>query len=352
MINLITKYGKKLDQGFENKSVVAGKSSTRFEWTGAKTIRVLHTLTTPLVDFNRNANGNRFGTPQNVQDAVQEFTVKYDKAYSGTIDRGDNTQQYMLKRIGEWMKQQDNEVVIPWYDSMVLNSWAHNCGQTITLSAAVTKSTIIEGLIDMETAMNNKRVPQDQRFCYVPYSSLKFIRLADEWRYCDNLVNKMIAKGQVGYFGSLAIVPIVDSLFDNQHCYALAARKESVFAPTQLETANVYDKVQGYDGPVADFRRIADAFVSWTQADGVVALVKASEQETAPTVSVAGQITVASGKKVKYTLDGSDPRYSSTAVQITSTSTPTHTAGATIKAVVLGESGKFTSNVTTTVTTS
>lgn len=351
MINLITRYQNKLDQGFENRSVIAGKSSSRFEWTGAKTFRIIHMLPAALNDFNRRGNGNRFGVPQDVQDAVQEFTVRFDKSYSGTIDRGDNTQQGMLKKIGEWMKLQDNEVVIPWFDAMVLGEWAHNAGQIITASAALSASTIVPTLIDIEVAMNNARVPKNERFCYVPESLIKYVRLADEWRYCDNLVNKMVAQGQIGTFGSLLIVPVTDDLFESD-LYLLCARKDSVFAPTQLKTANLYEKVQGYDGPVADFRRIADACVSWAQANGVVAVVASSAREAAPTVSNAGQITVGSGKKVLYTLDGTDPRYSSSAVLITATATPTHTAGDTIKAVVLGENGKFTSDISTKVTTS
>ena len=351
MINLITKYGKKLDKGFSNRSVVGGKSSTRFEWTGAKTIRVLHMLTNPLVDFNRTGNGNRYGTPKNIQDGVQEFTVRYDKAYSGTIDRGDNTQQGMLKRIGEWNKLQETEVVIPWFDTMTLDEWSHGAGQIITTSSAPTASTIIGLMLDMEVAMNNKHVPKDQRWTYVPETYMKYLRLADEFRYCDRIMNKQLSQGHMGYLGSLLLNPVPDDMLPTD-CYALVARKDSVFAPTQLVEANVYPRTQGYSGPVSEFRRIGDAFVDWPQSNGVVALVKSSEQETAPTVSVAGQITVGSGKKVKYTLDGTDPRYSITAVQITSTATPTHTAGDTIKAVVLGESGKFTSAITTTVTTS
>lgn len=349
-VNLVTKYGNKLDKGFERRSLVADKCSTRFDWIGGEAIKLLHMLPSALNNFNRSASANRFGTPANVQDGVQTMLLTQDKSYTGTIDRGDNSQQYMLKKAGEWIKLQDSEVVIPTYDAYAIGQFIMNAGKINTISAAPSASTIIEALIDMENHMNNNGVPQDQRWVYVGWTNMKYIRLADEWQGCDSIVNKILANGHVGNFGSLHICPVPDKYFPS-NAYAVATRKESVFAPTTLLTARILEQVQGFDGPVIEGRRIYDAFVSWPQSDGVVALVKTSEKLTAPTISVAGQITVGTGETVKYTKDGSDPRYSATAVAITSTATPTHTAGDVIKGVTY-KSGKFPSDITSTTTTS
>lgn len=350
-INLITKYGSTLDKGFGAKSLTAGKASTRYTWDGAQGIKVLHTLPAPLNDYNQSASSNRFGTPTDVQDALQYMKIRKMKSYSNIIDATHNSMQDMLKSAGAWMKQQDEEVVIPYVDAYNLNEWAHNAGQNVSV-ASVSKTTIIEALLDMEVALNNKRVPKNMRWTYVPETSMKYIRLASEWNGCDGLVTKVLANGHVGNFSTLQLVPVPDADMP-ANCYALAARQGSVFAPTKLSIARIHRTPQGYAGHLMEALRVFDAFVDYAQCDGVVALIKSSEKETAPTVSVAGQITVASGKTVKYTLDGTDPRYSDSAVTITSTATPTHTAGDTIKAIVCGSSaGSYQSDITTTVTTS
>lgn len=350
-INLITKYGSTLDKGFGAQSLTAGKTSTRFKWDGAEGIKILSMQPEPLTDYNNRASSNRFGTPSDVQDDVQYMKITQMKSYSKVIDATDNSMQGMLKKAGEFMRMEDEEVVAPFVDQYNLNKWAHAAGIVLTIPAAPTKSTIIEALADMEVAMNNARVPKNQRWTYVPESQMKNVRLAPEWSGCDGLVTKILGNGHVGNFGTLQLVSMPDSDMPAD-CYALAARKESVFAPTKLSIARIHRVPQGVAGALMEALRVFDAFVSMKQCKGVVALVKASAKETAPTVSLAGQITVAQNKKVAYTVDGSDPRYSDSAVAITATATPTHTAGMTVNAVTLGSNGSYTSDVTSVKTTS
>ena len=68
--------------------------------------------------------------------------------------------------------------------------------------------------------------------------------------------------------------------------------------------------------------------------------------------AATGAITVGSSSDyTMYTKDGTDPRYSTTAVKITSGTTPSHTSGDTIKAVSY-KAGKCVSDVISQVTTS
>lgn len=352
MINLVTKYGTQLDEGFARRSYTAGKASRRFSWDGAEGIKILHTLPTQLTDYNNTASSNRFGTPTNVQDAVQYMKIRKKRSYSAVIDKTHNSMQMYLKKAAKYMKQQDMDVYIPEIDQYNLKQWAENAGQDVTASSAPTASTIVAFLTSMETKLRNKLVPKRQCWTYIGESMYTLIRLADEWQGCDSLVNKVLAQGHVGNFGMLNIIPVPDSEMPAS-CYALVAHQESVFAPTTLSEARILREAPGISGALLEALRVYDAFVDWCKADGVCALIASSAKESAPTVSVAGQITVGSGKTVKYTLDGTDPRYSDSAVTITSTATPTHTAGDVIKAVVLGTSGtSYRSDVTTTVTTS
>ena len=75
---------------------------------------------------------------------------------------------------------------------------------------------------------------------------------------------------------------------------------------------------------------------------GVYALVDEDCRSSAPTIS-QGKITAFG--KVRYTLDGSDPRFSANRKQVATGGTVATKAGETIKVVAFGKGGKLTSDV-------
>lgn len=351
MINLITKYLPKMQERFQLKSFTAGKAASDYEFVGAKTIRILSMVSNAPVDFNRTGSGNRFGEVSNIQDTMQEMTLTQDKAFTGTIDRGDNSQQGFLKKASQWLKLQQDERMIPMVDKYNLNAWANNAGIVIDAGAAITKSNIVDKLLDVEVAMDDAGVTPNERYCYVSNATFKMFRMAAEFVGTEKGAN-MILSGYRGDLGTLKIICVPASYLP-ANCVALVATKQCVLAPTTLTTARILETVQGFDGPVIEGRRIFDAFVKGEISNGVVVLAANGNKVAAVTVGTDSKITVPSGAShVLYTTDGSNPLYSTTAVKITATAaTVPHTAGDTIKAVAF-QAGKFHSDVASVVTAS
>ncbi len=84
-VHLHEKYSKKLDQAFTLGSVVKGRLNKEEEFVGARTVRISNINTVPLGDYNRGATANRYGTPTEVGDTVQELTMSQDKSFSAVI---------------------------------------------------------------------------------------------------------------------------------------------------------------------------------------------------------------------------------------------------------------------------
>lgn len=62
-INLATKYAPKVEERFVLNSLVFGKGTAKYDFTGAKTVKSLAPLTLDLVDYNSTkVDGSRFGT--------------------------------------------------------------------------------------------------------------------------------------------------------------------------------------------------------------------------------------------------------------------------------------------------
>ena len=89
-INLADKYSSKIAEKFTQESIVAGKCSKEWDFSGVKSIKIYTPQTVDLVDYTRSGS-NRYGTPTEMGDTVQEMTMTQDKSFSLTIDKGNNS---------------------------------------------------------------------------------------------------------------------------------------------------------------------------------------------------------------------------------------------------------------------
>lgn len=336
------KNAKKLAEAFNLASVVAGKTSDEYDWDGVKTIKVMSIITQPLNDYDRTAEGNRYGTPKELQDFQDVMSVEEDKAFSIVIDDGNNSEQDMLKQAGKVMQMELAEQVTPYGDKMALRKWAEKAGQAIG-TAEPTKDTIISTLVDIETAMGDKLVPTRDRFVYVANRYVGMLRQA--LTNCDGITDKMLLKGVVGDFGTLHIVGVPQSWLP-ENVYMLATYKGAVLYPKKLHKSIIHQNPQGYSGNVLEGRFLMDAHVLGARCDGVVAVCKASEVGVDPVITKGGTTTtiaVTDSGTIRYTTDGSDPRYSNTA-ETYSAAIANLAAGGVIKAVNKTD-GKYVSKV-------
>ena len=101
-----------------------------------------------------------------------------------------------------------------------------------------------------------------------------------------------------------------------------------------MQQYDILKKVQGYSGPVVQGVTYYDSFVLGTRAAGVGVSGSSAVVLSAPVfTNTSHVVTIAAvtGVTFKYTTDGTDPRYSTTAQ--TYSSGVTLTSGQTMKAV-------------------
>lgn len=59
---------------------------------------------------------NRYGTPAELEDSVQELTLTKDRSFTFTIDKSNYQDTGMLKEAGAALQRQIDEVIIPELD--------------------------------------------------------------------------------------------------------------------------------------------------------------------------------------------------------------------------------------------
>jgi len=338
-INLATKYAKQIDRAYTKGSFTAGRSYKGYDFTGVRGIKIYTPQTVDLVDYTANG-ANRFGTPTEVQDTVQEKLLTQHKAFALTVDASNDESQMNVKAAGRILRMQIEERVNPAIDKHAFAEWAKYAGNVVS-GSALTKTNALDAINAAASAMDNALVPDENRFIAVGGTAYGFVRGSSEFIKPDQIGAKALLKGEVGSIFGLNVVKVPDS-FLPANCPFIAWHKNAVMAPQKISHTKIHQDPPGIHGHLIEGDWLYDAFVLAQKVGGVYAYVTAGKQAT-PTIAISSNsatITSSGATAIYYTVDGSDPRFSLTAKPYTGAVAVE--AGAVVKAVAYGT---FTSDV-------
>jgi len=354
-VNLATKYAKEIANAFTIKSVVDGTTSKDYDFSGVKTLNVYTPVTQALNNYQR-TGVNRYGAPTELQDTYQELMLKKDRSFSITIDKGNNTEQVGSKEASKMLAIEMNEQAVPEMDQYALGRFIDCAGTIFALSAAPDSDDIAEKISEGMVAMSNKNVPAENRYIFIGWTCFGELRLSSQFLGVEALWKQILSKGALGTFMGAQVVVVPDTYLkkDGAQCYFLITQKNAVIQPKKVQDYFVKENPAGINGALLEGRFIYDAFVLGARSDGVYAAVASGAKQADPTLTYVAadkkaDIASSGADFLLYTTDGSDPRYSPTAVKVTggSVSVPLSAfAGSTVtvKAAALDDL-LFTSDV-------
>lgn len=348
-IYLHDKYADKIGKKFVESSIVKGRFSNEYSFSGVRTVKITTPVTVPLVDYKRNGT-NRYGTPVEMQDTVQELTLSQDKAFAITVDKGNNMDQHGLKAAGKMLSLQIEQQCVPYIDKYALAAIASKAGTIVSNSTALSKSNIVDRIVAGANAMDDAEIPADGRTLFVPAKVATFLMLSDEFIGVDKLAEKSLTKGKIGEFFGMSVVKVPAGRWP-ENLNFLIAYKNSAMIAEKLNDTKLHQDPPGISGNLLEGRLYFDAFVFEPSSAGVYAEIDGAkaEQVATPVIGADGAITCAtSGATIYYTTDGSDPRYSAHA-KVGSASDIT-ADGTVVKAYAV-MSGKWPSAVASTTLT-
>ena len=308
-------YAKQIATTFKRESLIHDRLSKSFDFTGVKTVNVVTPITVPMVDYTRNGT-NRYGNPTEMEDIVQELTLTQDKSFTMTIDKGNNEDQNGVKAAGRMLQLQIAEQAVPLMDTYCFAKLSHEAGIIVKGEGELTTANICTRISDGTTVLDNQEVPAEDRTLYISAENYALLRKSDEFLKCDALINKSLTRGQVGTYDGMAVVKVPASRFPKNVNFMIV-HKASACAPVKLNDTKLHSDPPGISGNLLEGRQYYDLFVFGARANGVYVEVdeNADVVET-PVISADGTITCATaGAEIKYTTDGSDPRYSKSAIQ-------------------------------------
>lgn len=341
MINYASKYEKQLAQEFTQKSVVDGAVGNDYEFTGVKNIKVYTAVSQPLNDYKRTGQ-NRYGEPTEVQDTVQDMEVKKDRSFALTIDKGNNSEQMDVKAPGKILKIEMDEQVIPEMDKHALTTYIDLAGLTKVAAEAPTEENIVKMISDALVAMGNAKIPNQNRTIFLTWEAYGLLRLSKQFIGVEGLAKNILTHGVLGMFMNAKVVPVPDEYLtkNGKKAHFVIVYKNAVLQPKKIQDYFVKENPAGINGALLEGRFIYDAFVIAAKAKGVYALVEANARQATPTIAISGTtatVTSAGAKAIRVTTDGTDPRFSETAVETTSGGTVTVKTGDKVRAVAFSD---------------
>ncbi len=259
-INLAKRASDKVVERFRLGSCTEGIFSNRWKWTGVATVQVYSVDKLPLQDYDKaKEDGSRFGTLTELGDTVQEMTVTDDKAFNGSIDKGNNTAQMMIKAASSVLRRQTDEVIIPYVDKYRLKKLAAGAGLT-GANVSLTRENAVETIMNAGAEMSNKMVPREGRVLYIGESEAIKIKLADQVVGADRLGGQVLVSGVCGTIDGMQVRVVPDDYMPENVVFMIV-RKGCAVAPKKIETYRILEEHPDIDGAVVQGRLLHDCFV-------------------------------------------------------------------------------------------
>lgn len=318
-INLTGKFSDKVAERFSMKSLTDAFSGKDYDFSGVKSIKIYSVDSVPVGDYTRSGTA-RFGNLVELGDTVQEMMMTQDKGFTFSVDAGNNAEQLNLKQVAQRLKRNWDERATPLIDMYRFSKWMNGAGLVSAESSALTKSSIVEKIMNGTAAMSNALVPLTGRTLFIRESVYINVKLSSEVVGIDRLGGKSVESGVVGELDGMKIVRVPDSYFPAGVNF-LIKYKNATVDPMKLKTLRVQKNPMGIDGDVGECRFLHDSFVLGAKVNGLYVSVDAAKAAASPAISVAaGKATITcgtSGASIRYTTDGTDPKTSAEAKEWT-----------------------------------
>lgn len=256
-IEFASKYAAQIDERFSKEAMSAGAVNQDYDFVGVKIVNVYSVPTAEMHDYERTGS-NRYGTPEELENSVQELTMSQDRSFTFTIDRGNYNDTQMSNAAGAALQRQLRERVIPEIDKYRFAKICANAGTTAT--GGVTKTNAYDVFLDGTTALVDNNVPTAGAVAYVSSAFYKLIKLDPAFIKQGDLAQNIALKGQVGAIDGIPLIVLPQSYLPTGVEF-FVTNKIATTAPVKLSEYKIHDNPPGINGWLVEGRVYHDAFV-------------------------------------------------------------------------------------------
>lgn len=259
-MNLAKKYSDKVDERFYRDSQAMMGTNKDYDWTGVDTITVYQVDTVPMTDYTR-TGANRYGSPSELGNTIKEYTIRKDRSFTFTIDKGNKLQTQMVMDAGKSLARQEREVIVPEVDTYIFAQQAAgaiDAGNFDTTAAS--SSTAYATFLKANEVLGNKNVPDTGRIAFCSYAFCNLLMLDPAFMKYSDKSQDMVIKGILGEVDGVKIVKVPKSRLPFGTSF-LVVHPMATVACEQLKEYKTHENPPGISGWLVEGRQIYDAFV-------------------------------------------------------------------------------------------
>lgn len=269
-VNLAQKYERKVDEAFKKASFTAPLVNNDYNFDGVDTIKVYRIPTVALNDYTRTGT-SRYGNPDELQDEVDTYKLSTDKAFTFTIDKGNNQDQLNVKDAGRALKREIDQVIVPAQDKQVVAKIANAAVLNNQVgTGSISKANAYEKFLDGQEALDNKLVPTEGRVALVNTSFYKAIKLDSSFTKTGDMATKLSYKGLVGEIDGVPVIKVPSSYMPT-NCEFIITHPIATINPKKLTDYKIHRDPPGINGNLIEGRVRYDTFVLEGKKDAIYA---------------------------------------------------------------------------------
>nr|DAF14904.1 MAG TPA: major capsid protein [Caudoviricetes sp.]DAM50947.1 MAG TPA: major capsid protein [Caudoviricetes sp.] len=272
-VNYAEKYSSQVDERFAQGSLSTAFVNDNYDFLGVETVKVYQVNTSELNDYTTTGM-QRFGTPEELGNVVQEMKLGQDKSFTFTIDSKSAEGTEGAMEAGQALNRQILEKIIPAVDKHRFAKIVAGAETDHIGTGAITKTNAYASILDGIAKLQDEDVPLEGLVLGVTPTVYKFLKQDDSFIKNSDLGQTITINGQVGAVDGVPVVLLPAKRLP-ENVEFIIAHNSVTPSPVKLSLYRVLDQVAGLDGSLVEGRIHYDAFVLDGKKKGIYVHKKA-----------------------------------------------------------------------------
>jgi len=270
-IHLATKFETKTSELLRVRSKSKAFTNQDYSWDGVNAI-IVSTLTDPTMgNYDKTAQGNRYGAASEIEDTQQTWTLAMDRAWTKTIDKANFQDSMMIRKPGKYLAQATKNVLVPEIDAYVfqaiVTAGAVANRDDIVADAATTASNAFTNFLALNANSTDNEAPEEGRVAAMTAAYYNFLKQGGFVLDSDK-GQGMLQSGSLGRVDNVEVF-VVPSNRLPANCDLIISHPSVCVAPEKLVDYTLHSNPVGVSGDVLEYRHRYDAFVDTNKVNSV-----------------------------------------------------------------------------------
>lgn len=274
-INLASKFEAKTTELLKAKAKTSAIVNQDWSWDGVNAINI-YTLTDPTMNNYASNGANRYGSPSEVQDKKQTFTLSRDRSWTNTIDMSNYQDTMEIRKPAKFLAQATKNVLVPEIDTYRLAVLATAgalttdfSGATVTArnnivtAGATSSANAYSNFTTLTASITDGEAPDEGRVAVMTPTYYNLLKQSGFVLNSD-LAYKDRKSGDLGQVDNCEVVICPSSRMPSA-TDLIITHPINMVAPEKLKDYTVHKNPPGVNGYLIEYRIRYDAFFDLTK---------------------------------------------------------------------------------------